>query len=107
MARAMATVRLEGLSGTVTEVDLPKGGEVVNACDDSRADVPFSCRSASCGTCRVVVLEGGQFLGTPESEELQVLEAFGVTPDKQRLACQASVKAGPGLIRLRPVKDDE
>ena len=48
----MATVRFEGLSGQVTEVDMPKGGEVVNACDDSRADVPFSCRSAGCGTRR-------------------------------------------------------
>jgi 2Fe-2S ferredoxin len=103
----MATVRLEGLSGHVTEVDMPKGGEVVNACDDTRADVPFSCRSASCGTCRCVILEGGQFLVPAEAEELQVLEAFGVTADKQRLACQAAVKPGAGLVRLRPVKDDE
>jgi 2Fe-2S ferredoxin len=104
----MATVRLEGLSGAVRSVDLHDGGAVVDACDTSLADVPFSCRSASCGTCRVVVLEGGAFLTEAEDEELQVLDAFGVTPKKQRLACQAKVSAGAiGLVRLRPVRDDE
>lgn len=103
----MVTVRLEGLSGSVRSVDVSQGGAVVDACDTSQADVPFSCRSASCGTCRVVVLEGGSLLAEPEDEELQVLDAFGVTPKKQRLACQARVRAAEGLVRLRPVRDDE
>ena len=103
----MATVRFEGLSGSLRNVELPHGGPVVDACDSSQADVPFSCRSASCGTCRVVVLEGGGFLTEAEDDELQVLDAFGVTPKEQRLACQAKVTSGAGLVRLRPVRDDE
>ena len=103
----MATVRLEGLSGAIRNIELPGGGAIVDACDTSNADVPFSCRSASCGTCRVVVLEGGVLLTEAEDEELQVLDAFGVAPAKQRLACQAKVSAGVGLLRLRAVRDDE
>ena len=103
----MATLRLEGLSGAIRNVELPGGGPIGDACDTSQSDVPFSCRSASCGTCRVVVLEGGGLLTEAEDEELQVLDAFGVTPKKQRLACQAKVNAGAGLVRLRPVRDDE
>jgi 2Fe-2S ferredoxin len=103
----MVTVRLEGLSGAVRTVDLAEGGAVVDACDTSGADVPFSCRSASCGTCRVVVLEGASLLRDAEDDELQVLDAFGVTQKTQRLACQAKVAAGTGLVRLRAVRDDE
>lgn len=103
----MVTLRLEGLSGAVRIVEFLDGGAVVDACDTSGADVPFSCRSASCGTCRVVVLEGGSLLTEAEDEELQVLDAFGVTPKRQRLACQAKVASGAGLIRLRAVRDDE
>lgn len=103
----MATVRIEGLSGSVRSVELPDGGPVVDACDTSLADVPFSCRSASCGTCRVVVVEGESLLTEAEDDELQVLDAFGVTPNEQRLACQAKVSSGCGLVRLRPVRDDE
>jgi ferredoxin len=33
-------------------------GRLVDICDSSGAPVAFSCRSASCGTCRVDVLEG-------------------------------------------------
>lgn len=103
----MATVRIEGLSGSARSVELPDGGSVVDACDASSADVPFSCRSASCGTCRVIVVEGESLLTAAEDDELQVLDAFGVTPKNQRLACQAKVSAGGGLVRLRPVRDDE
>ena len=77
----MVTVRLEGLSGAVRTVDLPEGG--------------------------AVVVEGAALLREAEDDELQVLDAFGVTPSRQRLACQAKVTSGTGLVRLRAVRDDE
>ena len=42
-----------------------------------------------------------------EIEELDILDVFAVTPDKQRLACQAKLQAGPGRLRVRAVDDDE
>ncbi len=88
-------------------VDVPAGGCLVDVCDAKDAPVPFSCRSASCGTCRVVVLEGAELLLEAEDEELDVLDAFGARPPRQRLACQARLVPGAGMLRVRPARDDE
>jgi len=88
-------------------LEAPDACALVDLIDASSAPVPFSCRSASCGTCRVVVLEGEAALEPPEDEELDVLDAFGQKPPKYRLACQARLRPGAGPLRLRPVRDDE
>lgn len=93
--------------GESREVDAPAGGALVDLCDTSNAPIPFSCRSASCGTCRIVVLEGAHLLAEAEDEELQVLDAFGQTPPDRRLCCQAKALAGAGIIRVRAARDDE
>jgi ferredoxin len=87
--------------GVTLNVD---GGRLIDACDDARAPVAFSCRSASCGTCRVEVLAGAELLDLPGPDELEVLAIFAAAP-AERLACQAIVRPGPGLIRLGPVDD--
>ena len=84
------------------QVDAPEGGDLVDLCDQVLAPIPFSCRSASCGTCQVVVLEGMEFLEAPSDDERELLELLD-GPDDSRLACQARVKPGPGLIRLKPI----
>jgi len=84
------------------EVSAPGGGPLVDICDERNAPVPFSCRSASCGTCRVDVLEGAELLAPPADEELDVLDAFGDDPATRRLACQLRVRAGEGRLRVRP-----
>jgi len=90
-------------AGTATvEVDAPEGARLVDLCDEGAAPVPFSCRSASCGTCRVDVLEGGDLLEPPRDEELDVLDIFGDDPGRRRLACQAQVRSGGGRVRVRP-----
>jgi ferredoxin len=89
-------------AGVTVEVDAPEGGRLVDFCDERNAPVPFSCRSASCGTCRVDVLEGGDRLAPPRDEELDVLDIFGDSPGRTRLACQAFALPGPGRIRVRP-----
>ena len=103
----MPRIQFIGLEGEVAEKDVPAGGALVDLCDELNAPIPFSCRSASCGTCRLVVVEGANLLAEAEDEELQVLDAFGQAPPERRLACQARLLAGPGLVRVRAARDDE
>ncbi len=84
------------------EVDAPGGGRLVDLCDERGASVPFSCRSASCGTCRIDVLEGADLLEPPRDDELDVLDIFGDDPARTRLCCQARALPGAGTIRVRP-----
>ncbi len=60
----------------------------MDLCDDHpEAGVPFSCRAANCGTCRVRVLEGDDLFAPADEDELAVLDLFGNLP-QERLACQ-------------------
>ena len=65
----MPTVRIESREAPTLEVKAPEGGSLADLCDEHQAAVPFSCRGASCGTCRIDVLEGMQELAEPEDEE--------------------------------------
>ena len=99
----MTTVRFEP-SGF--EVTITPTARLVDVTDDfPRAEVPYSCRSASCGTCRVRVMEGMDGLAPPEDDEQDVLDIFGNEEDV-RLCCQISlVKDVPRLV-LRVVDPD-
>jgi ferredoxin len=85
-------------------IDAPEGGSLADLCDTHEAPVPFSCRSANCGTCRVVILEGMSELAPPEAEERSVLDLFGSAPT-HRLACCITMRPGLATLRLRPVDD--
>ena len=86
--------------GPTKVVDVESGGELVDICDHSFAPIPFSCRSASCGTCHIEILAGADLLAPPEEQEEELLDILG-GEGTARLACQARVKPGPGLIRIR------
>lgn len=87
------------------ETDVKVGTALVDTCDEHpEAEVPFSCRSASCGTCRVRVQEGMALLSKPQDDELDVLEVFGDGKDV-RLCCQISV-VGEGKITLEVVEPE-
>jgi ferredoxin len=88
--------------GASVTIEASPGARLVDLCDERAAPVPFSCRSASCGTCRVDVLEGADLLAPPLDEELDVLDIFGDDPAHRRLACQARVVAAGGRVRVRP-----
>jgi ferredoxin len=97
----MPTVAFEAsAAGPAMTVDVPAGGPLVDLCDDARAPVAFSCRAATCGTCRVEVLAGMDRLDRPREDERDLLDLLGAPP-AQRLACQAALLPGVGLIRLR------
>lgn len=81
-------------------VTMTADGRLLDACDEARAPLAFSCRSASCGTCLVAVLAGAELLEPPRPDEREVLALADAHPG-QRLACQAVVRSGPGLVRLR------
>jgi|SRR5690606_2137467 len=89
-------------AGRGKNVDRPQGGELLDICDDILAPVPFSCRSASCATCEVEVLEGIEWFEPPGDDEQDLLRILGNRPN-HRIACQARVRPGDGLIRLRAV----
>ena len=94
-------VFLEGVLGREKTVEAPDGGELLDICDEVLAPVPFSCRSASCATCQIEIVEGGDLLEPPEDVERELLHILGGPPNN-RLACQARVRAGAGCIRLKP-----
>jgi len=101
----MPTITIdENELGPAVRAHAPEGGRLIDVCDEARAPVAFSCRSASCGTCRVAVLEGASLLEPPRPDELEVLQIFCAGGD-ERLACQAVIKPLPGLIKLRWIND--
>jgi 2Fe-2S ferredoxin len=98
----MPTITFESHDGSrQTTAEAPAGGALADICDDTAAPIPFSCRSASCATCHIEVIEGADGLLPPEPEELDVLDAIGAAPPKFRLACCAKAKGGAGRIIVR------
>ncbi len=88
--------------GPDKEVDCPDGGPLVDHADEARLPIPFSCRSASCATCHVEVIEGAEYLEPAEEDERDLLDVIDAG-ENARLACQMCLKAGAGLVKVRPV----
>lgn len=100
----MPTVRfLDSEGELVLEVEAPEGGALVDLCDVHDAPIPFSCRSASCGTCRIDVTEGLDGFEPPSDEEADVLAIFA-DPPTRRLACSAKLRPGAGMVAVRPAE---
>jgi len=89
------------------EIDAEPGEAIMDITDaNPAADVPYSCRAATCGTCRVQVLEGGDALSTADVDEIEVLDIFGDSPDEVRLCCQTKLVAGTATQVTLKVCDD-
>ncbi|MEZ4392640.1 MAG: 2Fe-2S iron-sulfur cluster-binding protein [Polyangiales bacterium] len=81
-------------------LDAPSGARLMDLADEHPATaVPFSCRFANCGTCRVEVSEGLELCDAPNERELRVRRIFS-DPPSVRLACQLQVRGGDGLVRV-------
>jgi ring-1,2-phenylacetyl-CoA epoxidase subunit PaaE len=46
------------LDGRTTELNLPRDRPVLDAAQDTRADLPYACKGGVCGTCRAKVVSG-------------------------------------------------
>lgn len=96
----MPSIRFE--PGNVT-LEVAVGQRLVDVSDQHpEVEVPYSCRSASCGTCRVRVLVGLEAFAPPEDEELDVLDVFGHGADT-RLCCQLRVVGEVPRVVLRVI----
>jgi ferredoxin len=104
-AAAPAQIIAESRDGLCTEMFVEAGSAVIDACDQHAAPIPFCCRSAACGTCRVEVLEGAEHLQPPAQDELELLYAFDADPARTRLACQLRLRPGRARVRLRALQD--
>ncbi|MCE1204407.1 MAG: (2Fe-2S)-binding protein [Holophagaceae bacterium] len=71
-------------------VEAPAGTSLQQIADTAGADITFGCRTGSCGTCRVRVVEGQALCSDPGPEERDFLKGLGAPAD-QRLACQVCV----------------
>jgi 2Fe-2S ferredoxin len=86
-------------------MNVAAGASFVDACDEYEAPIPFCCRSASCGTCRVELLEGAEHLLPPAEDELDVLDMYGELSSRVRLACQAKLRPIEATVRFRALED--
>jgi ferredoxin len=103
-----STVKLitESNIGRVVEIDAPAEAALVDLCDEHDAPIPFSCRTASCGTCRIHVLEGADQLLPPAQDELDLLDVFNHEPPKIRLTCQAKLRPGAVRVHIKAFQEE-
>lgn len=86
-------------SGEVFEV--PVGTSFLDFCQNHDVPHEFGCTAGSCGTCRLVLEQGGDNVQPLTEEEADTL--FMVTEEEgARLGCQMIVN---GDIALRPALD--
>jgi ferredoxin len=101
-----AIVITESNVGRVIEISACPGAALVDLCDEHSAPVPFSCRTASCGTCRVHILDGADQLLPPGQDELELLDVFNLEPPLTRLACQARLSPTAVRIHVKAYQDE-
>lgn len=81
-------------------LEAPEGARLMDLADEHPATaIPFSCRFANCGTCRVEVSEGLELCEAPTEREHRVAGIFN-DPASVRLACQLRVLGGDGVVRV-------
>lgn len=72
------------------EVDCDEGISLVDIASEVDCDITFGCKSGSCGTCRVRIVDGQENLSPPSREEKDFLDGFGAHP-QERLGCQLKI----------------
>jgi ferredoxin len=102
----------DGDTANEQSVLIPTGNAepLLDLCEDEGMQLPFGCRSGSCGSCRVVVLSGEELLEERSFLEQDTLERHQDEPNV-RLACRVKIKAqvqSPQsdlvLLKASPVK---
>ena len=103
---ASVKVITESSTGRILEIEAPEGAALIELCDAHDAPIPLSCRVASCGTCRIHVLDGAGDLLPPAQDELDLLDVFDAPPAEVRLACQARLRPGATRLHIKALHDE-
>lgn len=90
--------------GHPQESEAFEGGSLIKLCHKVDSPIPFHCRRAKCGMCRMEILEGADTLLPAGESELKVLEVFGLPSHQYRLACQAQMYPGFATLRVSPLE---
>lgn len=84
----------------MAEVEVKNDGKSVNVADgsllaelDGKCTILFACKTGSCGSCKVKVLEGVENLEAPNELEQTGLATFATDPS-ERLMCVCKIKKG-------------
>ena len=88
----MAKVEVKNDGGVV---EVPDGSLLADI--DGKCSILFACKTASCASCKVKVLEGMENLEPPTDLEKSGLEIFGTDPS-ERLMCQCKLKKGKIVV---------
>ncbi len=77
------------LDGETHDIMVPDGTFILDAALDEDIDIPFSCQSGSCGTCRgkllkgEVVMEDDEGLSQEEIEEGYILSCVSLPKSEE------------------------
>ena len=80
--------------------EVEKGLSILESALQHNVPIYHTCGgNASCSTCRVRILKGAEHLSPADEAELQVLDAFDLTPP-YRLGCQALLLGGEVEVEI-------
>jgi ferredoxin len=88
----MATIEVKNDGASV---ELPDGSLLAEL--DGKCSVLFACKTASCASCKVKVLEGMDNIEPPNDLEQAGLATFATDPS-ERLMCVCKIKSGKIVI---------
>ena len=81
----------DGETGEILEAQVPRGVDLMMACEDASLPVAFGCGQGVCGSCRVKITAGD--CGEAADDERSFLAELGASAG-ERLACRVSL-TGP------------
>ena len=79
--------------------EVPEGKGFLEACQENDAPQAFGCTVGSCGTCRLVILEGAEHVDAPDEDEQDTIEMC-TNVEGARLGCCLTIR---GDISVRAV----
>jgi ferredoxin len=108
----MPIVSLE-IDGETKEIEAKEGARIFDELEKQGISLPHGCLAGSCGSCRILIIEGVENVSAPSTIEKDTvnhmkqtyMEKYGEDYMKGktlRLSCRAKVQ---GPIRITPCKD--
>ncbi len=75
------------------DVEIEDGGTILEAAENFDIPLKHNCGGAcNCGTCHVIIEEGGDNINEMDPEEEDTLDRALEVTHQSRLACQCSIK---------------